>query len=185
MEIRFQEEDRRAHHYLSSQTALPLLQILKDNLLTPHLPSVISKPNSGFDMMIDNNKFDDLSRLFKLCVMVPTGLQYIKSALKDSIIRRGKVINEGSISEEYVDDEDDAREIENKGYKGKGKGRLPSTGVQPAMLWVQGVLDLKDRFDKVWTTSLQTNRDIESSINGVGFLFSMATGLRVKYRAGL
>jgi len=135
--------------------------------------------------MIDNNKFDDLSRLFRLCVMVPFGLQYIKSALKDSIIRRGKVINEGSISEECVDDGDDAQEIENKGYKGKGKGRLPSTSVQPAMLWVQDVLDLKDKYDTVWTRSLQTNRDIESSINGVGFLFSLATHLRVKFWAGL
>jgi cullin 3 len=178
VEIRFQEEDRRAHHYLSSQTALPLLQILKDNMLTPHLPSIISNPNSGLDTMIDNNKFEDLTRLFKLCCMVPTGLQCIKSALKDSIIRRGKVTNAGSISEEYLNDEDDPREMENKGHKEKGKGRPPSTGVQPAMLWVQDVLDLKDRFDAVWKISLQTNRDVESCINEVGFSLFLATSRR-------
>lgn len=171
VEMRFQEEDRRAHHYLSSQTAPLLLQILKANLLTPHLPSIISKENSGLDMMIDNNKFDDLTRLFKLCIMVSTGLQSLKSALKESIIRRGKIINAASTSEQYVDDEDDGRETENKKPKGKGKGVLSTTGVQPAMVWVQEVLDLKDKLDTVWQTSLQCNRDVESCINGVGFPF--------------
>lgn len=169
--MRFQEEDRRSHHYLSSQTAPLLLQLLKANLLTPHLPSIISKENSGLDVMIDNNKFDDLTRLFKLCIMVSTGLQSLKSALKESIIRRGKAINARSISEEYVDYEDDIREMENKKPKGKGRGSFPSTGVRPAMIWVQEVLDLKDKLDNVWQASLQRNRDIESCINGVCFHF--------------
>jgi cullin 3 len=185
VEIRFQEEDRRTHHYLSSQTALPLLKILKDNLLTPHLPNVISKADSGLATMVDNNNFEDLSRLFKLCSMVPTGLHSIKSALKDSIVLRGKVINEGSISEEDVDEENDAREIEGRKYKGKGKVRSPSTGVQPAMLWVQDVLDLKDKFDIIWKTSLQTNRDVESCINGVGFLFPGLQDSETMFVAGL
>lgn len=120
--------------------------------------------------MIDNNKFEDIARLFKLCSMVPSGLQCITSALKDSIIRRGKVINEGSISEDsYVDEEAEVREMESKKHKGKGKGRPHSTG--PAVLWVQDVLNLKDRFDTIWKTSLQSNREVESRINSVGFIF--------------
>jgi cullin 3 len=102
--------------------------------------------------------------------MVPTGLQCIKSALKDSIIRRGKTINQGSNSEEDADD-DDARETEQTNNKGKGRSRPAASGVQPAMLWVQNVLDLKDRFDAVWKRSLQSNRDVEICINGVSFLF--------------
>jgi len=167
VENRFQEEERRTHHYLSSQTAAPLIEILKNNMLSPHLSTVILKDNSGLDTMIENSKFEDLSRLFKLCIMVPTGLRYLTSALKDSIVRRGKLINEASSSDLFVDIEGHDREAEINKDKKKGKARPSSTTNQPALQWMQNVLGLKDNFDKVWKTSFQSNRDLESYMNSV------------------
>lgn len=163
MENRFLEEDRRTHHYLSSQTTAPLLEILKSKLLSPHLSTVIMKEGSGLDTMIDNSKFEDLSRLFKLCIMVPTGLGSLSSALKGSILRRGKQVNEASSSDLFVEIEGHARETD----KRKGKARPPTTNNQPALQWMQSVLDLKDRFDRMWKTSFQSNRELESSMNNV------------------
>ncbi len=131
---------------------------------------MISKHNSGLDTMIDNRKFDDLSRLFGLCIMVPTGLQWLRSALKESIIRRGGIINEAALSEEFVDVEEERQETEMKRGKAKGKARPPSGGIQPAIQWVQEVLDLKDKFDIIRKDSFQSSRDVESSINGVSYI---------------
>ncbi|KDR76203.1 hypothetical protein GALMADRAFT_225884 [Galerina marginata CBS 339.88] len=162
VEGRFEAEESRTHHYLSSQTTQPLLQILKDNLLTPHLATVIAKENSGLDVMIDNNQTSDLSRLYRLCLKVPTGLTCLKSSLKTSIIRRGKEINIVSLGEDFVD-------VEGEGPmetdKGKGKARAKGSGIEPAITWVQEVLNLKDRFDLSWKNSFESNREVESALN--------------------
>ncbi|KAF8910649.1 ubiquitin ligase SCF complex subunit Cullin [Gymnopilus junonius] len=159
---RFDAEELRTHHYLSSQTTHPLLQILKDNLLTPHLENVIAKGNSGLDVMIDNSQFDDLARLYRLCLKVPTGLPILRSSLKSSIVRRGKEINSTSLGEDFVDVEDETLTDKSKG---KGKAKAKASGIETAINWVQDVLNLKDKFDLVWRASFDSNRDVESMLN--------------------
>ena len=163
-EERFEAEQSRTNHYLSSQTTQPLLQILKDRFLAPHIESVISKEHSGLDVMIDNNKFDDLSRLFRLCLMMPKGMHVLQTALKRSIIRRGKVINQTSLGDDLADNE--AEENEGK-TKGKSNARNTNLGIQPAITWVHDVLEVKDKFDLVWITSFKNNREVEIALNDV------------------
>ncbi|KAF9557422.1 Cullin-domain-containing protein [Agrocybe pediades] len=165
VEDRFIEEESRTDHYLTSQTKQPLLQILEDNLLTPHLSSVISKENSGLDVMVDKTQYKDLSRLFRLCSKVPTGLPTLKSALKASIVRRGKEINQTALGEDFGDQDDKDNSAGQKDVKGKGKAVAKSSGIEPAVKWVQDVLDLKTKFDTVWKDSFNSDRDIESTLN--------------------
>ncbi|EPQ54083.1 Cullin-domain-containing protein [Gloeophyllum trabeum ATCC 11539] len=164
VEARFESEESRTHHYLSSQTARPLRRILENHLLTANLQPVISMPNSGLDAMIDLNKYDDIARLYRVFTMVPQGRPTLRKALKDSINRRGQEVNLGST----VDiDANLGEPDEDPGGKGKGKAR-PQAGSQTlslALKWVQDVLDLKDQFDQIWKRSLQSDRDLESGIN--------------------
>jgi cullin 3 len=167
-EARFNSEEDRTNHYLSPQTTTPLRQILEGSLLTPHLPSVIAMPNSGLDIMIDLDKADDLARLYRLAMMVPSGLPCLKKSLRQSVARRGKLINQASVgTEPVVDVEGDADDHRSDV---KGKGQQPNTShqtLQLALKWVQDVLDLKDKFDRVWRQSFQGDRDLESGLNEV------------------
>ncbi|KAL0061909.1 hypothetical protein AAF712_011193 [Marasmius tenuissimus] len=159
VESQFVSEESRTHHYLSPQTAAPLQQILKENLLTNHLEAIISK-ESGMDSMIDSNKIEDLTRLYKLYTLVSNGLSCIKQALKRSVNARGKDINEVSLSSETLEDSTDAKE--------KGKARLVTAGAQTlasALKWVQDVLELKDKFDTVWKDAFQSDREVEGTLN--------------------
>jgi cullin 3 len=171
VESRFESEESRTHHYLSSQTSAPLRQILDNNLLKPNLSTVINMPNSGLDIMIDTDKMDDLGRLYRLYTMVPTGLPCLRKTLKDSIARRGKEINRASVGTEVGDGDID---VVGNGddRKGKGKGKVRAiAGAQTmslALKWVQDVLDLKDKFDQIWRGSFQRDRDLESALNEVG-----------------
>lgn len=164
VEDRFYAEESRTHHYLSSYTFGPLRKILEDYLLTSNLSSIISMPNSGLDVMIDADKREDLSRLYRLFIMVPTGLSTLRKALRDSIIRRGKELAAASGSGgANVADEG---EIEDD----KGKGKVKAIGgavqtLQVALKWVQDVLDLKDKFNAVWVQAFRGDREIETGIN--------------------
>ncbi|KAH7927936.1 Cullin-domain-containing protein [Leucogyrophana mollusca] len=171
VEARINSEQERAHHYLSSQTASPLRKILENHLLTPHLSSVINMPNSGLDIMIDLDKVEDLNRLYRLFMMVPAGIPTLKKSLKESILRRGKDVNQASTNSEttQVDPDDDPDVVDSSSKpKGKGKTRAIGPGTQTlslALKWVQDVLDLKDKFDQVWKRAFDSNRDVETSLN--------------------
>ncbi|KAJ3538210.1 hypothetical protein NMY22_g5259 [Coprinellus aureogranulatus] len=165
VEERYESEDSRIHHYLSVQTNNALKQILESTLLIPNLFTVISMPNSGLDMMIDMNKLDDLARLYRLYQPVSGGLSVLKKALRESITRRGKELNEASLGSAGNDgDEDGEEDGARRKEKGKAKAR-PVPGATPAIKWVQDVLDLKDKFDSVWKDAFKSDRDIEAALN--------------------
>ncbi|KAF8896373.1 Cullin, partial [Infundibulicybe gibba] len=162
---RFESEDSRTHYYLSRQTAPLLRQILQEHLLTPHLSDVMEFPNSGLDVMIDLDKTEDLSRLYRLSAMVPIGLPCLNRSMKASISRRGKEINRLS---QGVDGELDPATTNDTSSKGKAKARAINGATQTltfALKWVQDVLDLKDKFDYAWINCFKKDRELESGIN--------------------
>ncbi|TFY63803.1 hypothetical protein EVJ58_g3035 [Rhodofomes roseus] len=168
VESRLDQEESRAHHFLSSQTSLPLRRILEEKLISPHLSTIISMPNSGLDVMIDLDKIDDLARLYRLFVMVPAGIPTLRKALRETIIRRGRDINSASLSLEGEEAQEDEDVEKSSKAKGKGKARAGNAGSQVlslALKWVQDVLDMKDKFDKTWSGAFQSDRDVESSTN--------------------
>ncbi len=120
-------------------------------------------PNSGLDTMIDMEKVEVLSQLYKLYSTVSTGIPILKRALKDSIARRGKIINESSVAVDFVEG---AEQVE-LDPKGKGKAKAPVNSVTPATEWVERVLDLKDRFDSVWRKAFKSDREVEIATNEV------------------
>ncbi|KAI0649089.1 Cullin-domain-containing protein [Trametes meyenii] len=170
VEARFQEEESRTHHILSTLTSLPLQRILEQHLVSAHLWTVISMPNSGLDAMIDADKIEDLALLYRLFTRVSAGLPCLRKSLRETVIRRGKEINEanaglggdGGESQEEEGAEPSAK------AKGKAKARPPNAAAQTlalALKWVQDVLDLKDKFDRIWSKAFLGDRDLESGLN--------------------
>ncbi|KAL1732356.1 Cullin [Schizophyllum commune] len=159
-EAHFLAEEDRIHHYLHHQTEPALRSILQDHLLSRHLTHILSAP-TGLDSMLDMDKYDDLDRLFRLFSMVPAGIPSLKRALRESISRRGKEINQLSLG--------GSAEPKAEPEKGKGKGKARATAqsdaLSSALRWVQDVLNLKDKFDTAWEKSFQSNRDVESTLN--------------------
>lgn len=123
--------------------------------------------------MIDLDKVEDLNRLYRLFTKVATGLPALRRSFKDSILRRGKDINQSSIATDAAEDVDvDVDEADAMaGSKGKGKGKARAQGppqtLALALKWVQDVLDLKDRFDRLWKTAFDNNREVEGALNEV------------------
>ncbi|KAH9849716.1 Cullin-domain-containing protein [Lenzites betulinus] len=170
VEARFQEEESRTHHILSTLTSLPLQRILEKHLVSTHLYTVVNMPNSGLDAMIDSDRIDDLARMYRLFTRVTAGLSCLRKSLKDTVIQRGRELNDAStgLAGDAADSgEDEAAEPSAKG-KGKAKARPPNPASQTlalALKWVQDVLDLKDKFDRIWTKAFHSDRDLESGLN--------------------
>ncbi|KAI0033547.1 Cullin-domain-containing protein [Vararia minispora EC-137] len=169
VETRLKEEDTRAHQSLSLTTAPALKRILQDTLLAPHLSDILRKEGSWLDVMIDLDKFEDLSRMYSLFSHVPTGVRVMRRALKDSIARRGAeliTLTPGDV-EAAVGGEDEVGVGGTKGG-GKGKARAPAVTSQDlsfALKWVEDVLAVKDKLDAALNESFARDRELESGIN--------------------
>jgi cullin 3 len=170
---RFTEEILRAQRYLTSLVTPLLQKILEDTLITPHLTAIIYLPNSGMDSMIDTDKIQSLTQMYRLFKRVAAGIPTIRKAFKDSIIRRGNEINmnaEFDVAEEPGEGEG--------GSKGKGKAKPKMTGpqtLQQALRWVQDVLDLKDKFNRVWSEAFNLDRELETALVEVKFRIAYAS----------
>jgi cullin 3 len=121
--------------------------------------------------MIDHERLDDLSRLYQLYSMVAEGIPCLRRSLKDSVQKRGTELNGISAEERLLGDggPDDELDPSAKG-KGKAKARPPNSGAQGlalALRWVEDVLQLKDKFDRIWEMAFKNNREIESGLNEV------------------
>ena len=111
--------------------------------------------------MIDADKMQSLTLMYKLFKRVATGVPAIRRAFKESIIRRGSEINSNA--------EFDAEETAGGegGSKGKGKAKPRVTGsqtLQQALKWVQSVLELKDKFSHVWSEAFSSDRELETAM---------------------
>lgn len=142
-------------------------KILEDHLLSPHLSTILDMPNSGVDNMIDTDNTNALARLYRLFTMVPAGLPSLKRALKNTVLARGKDINEAC---DIGDDEhDDEVDVDNKG-KSKLKARPAKSSLQAvsvASKWVEDMLRLKDKMNGVWRNAFESDREIESALHEV------------------
>ena len=167
MDKRFTEETIRAQRYLTSKITPLLQEILEETLLRPHLTTVIHMPNSGMESMIDTDKFQSLTLMYKLFKRVVTGIPSIRKAFKESIIRRGTELNMNAafdVAEEPAEG--------GSGSKGKGKAKQRMTGsqtLQQALKWVRDVLDLKDKFRRVWSEAFNSDRELETAMVEVSF----------------
>ncbi|WVQ83655.1 hypothetical protein IAT38_005798 [Cryptococcus sp. DSM 104549] len=170
---RLREESDRTVHYLSSSTSPQLQDILVTNLLTTHLLSILHMPGTGLVSMLDQNRFGDLRRLYTLFLRVPDdeGKKQLRNALYADIEDRGKAVNAGTVDgagpSSLGQDGDQPMDGDAGDAKGKGKAKATpgATPLSAALRWVQDVLDLKDKFDKILELAFEGDKQVQMTIN--------------------
>lgn len=193
VERRLAEEADRTAHYLSTFTHPPLQDLLVDHLLTPHLQSILDMPSSGLVTMVDSDRFQDLRRMYQLFLRVPEnfGKDALRLALRMDIEERGKALNEGANAEPEAgpsiapgQDGDPNMDLDGDADpKGKGKAKAAppgnaATALSSALRWVQEVLELKDKFDRMLDQAFGGDKAVQTSINEVSLIPADRTDVR-------
>ncbi len=139
-------------------------------------------PGSGLVTMLDSDRIPDLRRIYALFLRVPDSLgkNALRLALRMDIEERGKAINESANSDpeagpSAVPTQDGEPNMDLDGdadSKGKGKVKAVSPGnaataLTSALRWVQEVLELKDKFDRILDQAFGGDKTVQTSINEV------------------
>ncbi|XP_066587748.1 cullin-3-A [Prorops nasuta] len=118
VEARICEESERAKHYLDESTESRIVEVVEEELIKIHMKTVVEMENSGVVYMLKNHKTEDLGCMYKLFARVTDGLRTVCDCVSQFLKEQGRAM---------VQEDNDA-----------------STN---AVIFVQNLLDLKDRFD--------------------------------------
>lgn len=151
IENRLEEEHNRCLHYLSNHTTTIFQQIVENQMIENKINDILSNDQSGLVNMIDNDSFNDLSRLYNLFNLIsPVGPTSFRKYIKSDVIRRGQIINS------------DVNNINNQ-YSEKQKRANDSLTI--ALEWVRETLLLKSKLDNIWLKSFNKDLNVQTAIN--------------------
>ncbi|KAF9331573.1 Cullin-3 [Podila minutissima] len=148
VENRLDEEKLRCNHYLTAKTEPKIRLIVEQEMIAKHLKTIMEMENWGLKQLLINHRLEDLDRMYRLFSRVPDGAKELQNGVAAYINDCGKASNAG---------------VKASTQESQEKGAVP--GVTVALRWVQEVLDLKDKFDKVLALSFAKDKSFETAIN--------------------
>jgi len=138
VEARITEEKERARHCLDSSSEFAIVKVVRDELISKHMKTIVEMENSGVVHMLKNSKYDDLGCMYRLFECVDNGSKSMCDAMSLYLREQGKSIV-----------------MEEGGAEGKN-----------AIHFVQKLLDLKERFDQFLEKSFRQDKLFKQTISG-------------------
>jgi len=137
-EQRLQEEADRVTHYLDARSEPKIKEVAERELIARHMRQLAEMQHSGCVVMLEDNKVDDLARMYKLFKRVtqPTpGLVVIRDIMAAQVKLRGT---------ELVQEEE--------------RNRDP-------VLYVTGLLQLRDKYQRVIENAFESDKQFTNALN--------------------
>ncbi|EPS42379.1 hypothetical protein H072_3615 [Dactylellina haptotyla CBS 200.50] len=156
---RLNEEWERTQSTISTLTEPKIRAIVEQRLITENIREVMQLEASGLNFMLDNDRYDQLELLYDLARRVDSHVNEIRRMLKDRIVHLGKEINRGVYSFRKT----------NAGGEGSEGATAEDKSVNAetmlALKWVEDVLALKDKIDKIWNRSFSSDQGVQQTIS--------------------
>ncbi|CAK7204789.1 hypothetical protein SEUCBS139899_007549 [Sporothrix eucalyptigena] len=147
---RLQEEKDRCGHTVSQETMQKTARVLEQEMIAAHLDEFLAMDGSGLKAMIDNDRIDDLEILYDLVNRVESKHQTFRLALQKRIIEMGVEVEKA---------------LHETDFSVAGEAPLSAAAQQTAaaIKWVNDILDLKEKFDRLWRECFRQNVPIQSA----------------------
>ncbi|XP_061346163.1 cullin-3A-like [Gastrolobium bilobum] len=134
-ERRLNEEMERISHYLDPRTESKITNVVEKEMIESHMHTLVHMENSGLVNMLVDDKFEDLGRMYNLFRRVSSGLNIVKDVMTSFIRDTGK---------QLVMDPERLRD---------------------PVDFVQRLLDLKDKYDKIITMAFTNDKTFQNALN--------------------
>lgn len=134
-ESRLNEEVERVQYYLDLSTEPKIQEVVENELIKNHLSTLLNMEESGEVFMLKNDRYEDLKRMYNLTGRVEKNHESMRAIMYNLIKETGKTIVT-------------APENQNK-----------------EKTYIQSLLDIKDKYDKILQESFDNDRNFQQSMN--------------------
>jgi len=158
------EEADRCRTTISPLTDGKIAEVIEKEMIESHLQEFIRLEGSGVKAMIINDRFDDLALLYQNISRIDSKKEALRDALQSRVMELGCDINR-TISNTDFSEITQGDGGEDKA--GKGKAPPPNAAAQQtaaAIRWVDEVLQLKDKFDIMWTKCFNEDLILQTAL---------------------
>ncbi|KAH8603001.1 putative Cullin-3-B [Bisporella sp. PMI_857] len=162
---RLSEEEGRCQTTILPISSLKIAKVVEDKLVRQHMSDFLALEGSGIKAMIENDRIGDLSLLYELVSRVDKTLEPLKIALQSRIVELGTEINR------TIQETDFGVVLEGQAEEGEAsdKPKTPKISVATkltaaAIRWVDCVLQLKDKFDKLWKSCFDEDLVLQTAL---------------------
>lgn len=168
-ERRLQEELDRCDSTVSRLSTPKIIRVVEDELISRHLDKFLALEATGLRAMIDNDRVEDLTILYRLTSRVEGGRQKLQKIISARIVELGteieKALNEANLSSLAPQPTAEGDEAPAEGSAGKAKPLTgPARQTAAAVKWVNDVLQLKDKFDTFLKECFCNDTLLESAV---------------------
>ncbi|KAL6403520.1 hypothetical protein AUP68_12874 [Ilyonectria robusta] len=159
---RLNEEVDRCGTTIELETLPKVTKTIDQELIVNHLSEFLALEGSGLKWMIDNDKIDDLSILYRLISRVDEKKIALRDILQRRVVELGIEIENTLKSTDFSTAQGDGEE---GGDGEKAKALNPAAQQTAAAIkWVDDVLRLKDKFDNLWSQCFQNDLILQSAL---------------------
>lgn len=167
-ERRLQEELDRCESTVSRLSTPEIIRVVEDELITRHLDKFLALEATGLRAMIDNDRLEDLTILYRLISRVEGGREKLQKIISMRIVELGteieKALSEANISAVTQRGTADGEEAQAESSEKAKPLTGPARQTAAAVKWVNDVLQLKDKFDVFLKECFSNDALLESSV---------------------
>lgn len=168
-ERRLQEEIDRCESTVSRLSTPKIIRVIEDELISRHLDRFLALEATGLRAMIDNDRLEDLTILYRLTSRVDGGRTKLRNIISTRIVELGseieKALNEANFSAVAAQPTAEGEEAPVEGAAEKAKPLTgPARQTAAAVKWVNDVLQLKDKFDTFLKECFADDPVLESAV---------------------
>ena len=153
---RLKEEEERCQQTISVLTEPKIKAVVDKELIGAHIRDVINMPGTGVKHMLDNDRIEDLANVYDLIARVDHRKGALRDAVQKRIVELGREINTaGSVN---------AAATKPDGEKGDKADKGLNQQTAAAIAWVEEILLLKSKYDKLWAEAFRKNVVMEKAL---------------------
>ncbi|KAK6340567.1 Cullin-3 [Orbilia brochopaga] len=160
---RLNEEWERTQSTISTLTEPKIRAIVEQHLITNNIREVMQMEASGLHYMVDNDKYDQLKLLYNLVRRVDLQVNELRRMLRDRIVYLGKEINKGVYGFKKANATTNEAQTSSEAVAAEDKSVNAETAM--ALKWVEEVLLLRDKIDKIWEGSFASDQGVQQTIS--------------------
>lgn len=167
-ERRLQEEMDRCESTVSRLSTPKIVGVVEDELITKHFDKFLALEATGLRSMVDNDRIEDLTILYRLVIRVEGAIQKLQKTISARIVELGMEIENnlndvnlsGAGQQPAADGDEAPNEATEKAKPMTNSARQTAAAVK----WVGDVLQLKDKFDIFLKECFNDDKILESAV---------------------